>query len=72
MEDRFKFVDDLSVLEIVNLLTIGLSSFNVKAQVPTDIPQHNQFVAPENLQSQKWLNEINQWTQKQKMLINEK
>ena len=28
--DRFKFIDDLSVLEIVNLLTVGLSSFNIK------------------------------------------
>jgi hypothetical protein len=40
-EERFKFVDDLTVLEIVNLLTIGLCSFNVKHQVPNDINQHN-------------------------------
>jgi hypothetical protein len=25
-EDRFKFVDDLTTLEVINLLTIGLSS----------------------------------------------
>ena len=30
LEDRFKFVDDLSTLEIINLLTIGMSSFNMK------------------------------------------
>ena len=72
VEDRFKFVDDLSVLEIVNLLTIGLSSFNIRGQVPSDIPQHNQFIPPQNLQSQKWLDEINEWTLNQKMLINEK
>ena len=29
-DDRFKFVDDLSTLEIINLITIGLSSFNTK------------------------------------------
>ena len=29
-EDRFKFVDDLTIIEIVNLLTIGISSFNTK------------------------------------------
>ena len=29
-EDRFKFVDDLTVLEIVNLLTIGITCFNIK------------------------------------------
>ena len=72
VEDRFKFVDDLSVLEIVNLLTIGLSSFNIRGQVPSDIPHHNQFIPPQNLQSQKWLDEINEWTLNQKMLINEK
>ena len=27
--DRFKFIDDLSVLEIVNLLTVGTTSFNL-------------------------------------------
>ena len=27
-DDRYKFVDDLSILEIINLLNVGLSSFN--------------------------------------------
>ena len=71
-EDRFKFIDDLSILEIVNLITIGLSSFNVKAQVPTDIPEHNQFISSTNLKTQEWLNTINEWTINQKMLVNEK
>ena len=72
VEDRFKFIDDLSILEIVNLLTVGLSSFNLKHQVPTDIPLHNQFISPQNLQSQKWLNTINDWTKNQQMVINGK
>ena len=29
-EERFKFVVDLTVLEIVNLLTVGLCSINIK------------------------------------------
>ena len=70
--DRFKFIDDLTILEIVNLLTVGLSSFNIKQQVPADIPLHNQYIPSENLQSQVWLNQINDWTVNQKMLINEK
>ena len=36
-EDRFKFVDDLTILEIVNLLTIGISSFNIKQSIPSDV-----------------------------------
>ena len=69
--DRFKFIDDLSVLEIVNLLTVGISSFNLKHQVPNDIPEHNQIIDSKNLKSQEWLNSINDWTIKQKMKINE-
>ena len=71
-EDRFKFVDDLTILEIVNLLTIGISSFNLKAEVPSDIPVHNQIVPASHLKSQKWLDEINDWTVNQKMLLNER
>ena len=65
-------MDDLSVLEIVNLLTIGLSSFNLKHQIPSDIPTHNQYIPAENLRSQDWLNKINDWTLKKQMMINEK
>ena len=71
VQDRFKFVDDLTVLEIVNLLTIGITSYNIKQHIPTDIPVHNQYIPPQNLMSQKWLNDINTWTKNQKMLINE-
>ena len=70
--DRFKFVDDISILEIVNLLTVGIASFNIKHQIPTDVPSHNQFIPAQNLESQKWLDQINEWTQNQKMLINSK
>ena len=71
-EDRFRFVDDLTVLEIVNLLTVGLTSYNLKQNIPTDIPVHNQYIPAGNLQSQDWLNKINEWTQNQKMMINER
>ena len=45
---------------------------NLKQQVPSDIPVHNQYIPAEQLESQKWLNTINDWTLKQKMLVNEK
>ena len=32
----------------------------------------NHFIDPEELKSQKYLDQINQWTQEQKMKINEK
>ena len=71
-EDRFKFVDDLSILEIVNLLTVGITSFNLKAQVQNDIATHNQYIPQENLISQEYLDSINKWTTKNKVLINQK
>ena len=40
-DERFKFVDDLTVLEIVNLITVGLSSFNLKHQVLNDMLENN-------------------------------
>ena len=72
VEDRFKYVDDLSILEIVNLLSVGLSSHNFKSQVAADIPIHGQIINKNDLKSQHYLNEINKWTRNQKMVINEK
>ena len=71
-ENRFKFVDDLTTLEVVNLLNIGISSLNVKTQVPNDLPTHGQFVNSKELKSQVYLNEINRWTENQQMIISSK
>ena len=71
-ERRFKFVDDLTVLEKINLLIVGLSSFNTKMSVPNDIPEHNQYIPQENLESQQYLEQIRDWTQNQKMILNQK
>ena len=57
-EDRFKFIDDLTVLEIVNLLMVGISSYNIKNHVPSDVLENNQFIPPTNLKSQDILDEI--------------
>ena len=56
--ERYKFVDDLTTLDIVNLLTIGLCSANIKHQVPNDLTDNNQFIHAEDLKSQKYLDEI--------------
>ena len=72
IEDRFKFIDDLTILEVVNLLTVGLSSYNVKAHVPSNVLENNQFIDPKHLKTQENLNNINEWTKKQKMVINQK
>ena len=66
----FKYFDDASVLEIVNLISIGLASHNFKLHVASNIPTHNQFIAGEYLESQQYLEKINQWTEDNKMELN--
>ena len=36
-EDRYKFVDDMSILEVINLITCGLDSYNFTNNLATDI-----------------------------------
>ena len=70
-EDRFKFVDDLTALEKINLLSIGLASYNFKQHVASDIPTHGQFIDNSLLMSQQYLDRIKEWTINQKMVLNE-
>ena len=70
-EEKSTFVYDLSILEIINLLTIGLCSYNVKAHVASDIKSNATYIPSENLKSQTYLNSIIKWTDNQKMRLNE-
>ena len=49
MQEKYKYIDDLSILEKVNLLCIGLSTYNFKQNVASDIPHDGFFLDPENL-----------------------
>jgi hypothetical protein len=53
-------------------LTVGISSYNFRAQVPSDVLENNQYIPPSNLKSQEYLDKINLWTKNQKMVINQK
>ena len=48
VEDRFKYVDDLTFLEVINLVNIGISSYNMRYQIPSDLPTHGQVVEKNN------------------------
>ena len=69
-EEKFKFIDDLSFLEIVNLVNIGISNYNFKAHVAADIGVENKYLPPENILSQKYLNNIEKWTEEMEMKLN--
>ena len=68
--EYFKYIDDLSILEKANLLCIGLSTYNFKQNVASDIPQDGFFLDPENLKTQDSLNRISEWTKQNQMLLN--
>ena len=70
--ERFKFVDDLTFLEIIYPLNVGLATYNVKQHIPSEFPTHNQIIISDNLKSHKHLNVINDWTKKKKMKIHVK
>ena len=67
---RFKFVDDLSVLEEINLIMAGLTSYNCENQVPSDVGTHQKFLPSQNIKSQSYLDQIQSWTNDNKMKLN--
>ena len=69
---RWKWVDDLTVLEIINLINIGMTSFNAKLQVPNDIDTDKKYIPNRNLLTQTHLDKISDWTKNQKMMLNKK
>ena len=70
VEDRYKFIDDLSILDILNLVSTGLASYNSKFQVPSDVAVDKDFLPMENIKSYDYLKEISSWTNENQMKIN--
>ena len=69
--ERFKFVDDLSIIEIINLITVGLTSYNFHNHVASDIGINNSYIPSQNLNSQKYINNIESWTEAKKIKLNQ-
>ena len=71
-EEKYKFVDDLSTMEIINLIMVGLPSYIFKFHVASDIGTDHLFLPSENINSQSYMNNIRDWTQQRQMQLNEK
>ena len=69
-DEKYKFIDDLSILEVLNLLSIGLSSYNFHNHVASDIGIENSFLDQENIKSQSYLNKVSGWTVQNEMMLN--
>ena len=63
-DDKYKWVDDLSVLEIINLITVGLCSYNFKQHEASDIGVGQLYIPPEHIKSQEYLDNIEEWTER--------
>ena len=70
-DDKFKFVDDLSLLEIINLVAVGLSSsYNFTQHEASDIWVDQLYLPGQNVLSQSYMDRICGWTESKKMLLN--
>ena len=70
VEMKFKFVDDLSTLEKLNLILAGLSSYNFKNHVASDVGVNQSYISSENISSQSYLSTIEAWTIGNKSKLN--
>ena len=69
-DHRYKFVDDLTILEIINLVSVGISAYNFKTHVASDIGIDQYFISPQNLESNQYLKKISEWTDSKRMKLN--
>ena len=54
-EFKFKFIDDLSLLEVINLTLCGISSYNFRQHVASNIADHGQYLSSVHINSKKYL-----------------
>ena len=69
-EDRYKYIDDLSLLQLVCLSGL-LKDYNFFQHVASDIGTEQQYLPPENFPTQETLDSISNWTQENLMKMNE-
>ena len=68
--DRFKYFDDLNILEFI-LLTDLLMSHDFHQHVASDICIDQTFLPSSSYEMQDKLNNISDWTEENLMLLNE-
>ena len=69
-KDRFKYIDDLSVLELV-MMTGLLKDYNFYEHVASDIGIGQSYLPPASYSTQDTLDEISAWSERNMMLLNE-
>ena len=67
--DRFKYVDDLSILEIISLAGL-LEEYNFYEHVASDVGCDQLYLPPDTFSTQGNLNSISEWTDRNLMKVN--
>ena len=57
-DEAWKFVDDENFIKVINLAAVGLTSYNAKLQVPSDIAVDQHYLPTSSLKTQDLLNRI--------------
>ena len=70
-DDRFKFIDDLSILQIISLAGL-LTEYDFHQHVASDVGIGQQYLPPSSYPVQDHLNSISRWTDESLMKINER
>merc|ERR1712032_1429641 len=61
-----------SLVEVIDLKNIGIASHNFRERVPSNVPTSNIVIPNENLKTQKYVTDIDHWTEAKKMKLNSK
>ena len=69
-ENKFKYCDDLSILELIMVGNI-LVEYDFKQHVASDIGTDQKFLEPSKLRTQEDLNKLAKWTDDNLMKLNE-
>ena len=69
-DEKYKYIDDLSIIELINLILNGIASYNPKQQVPSDIGIGHKFLHSDHFKTQTYLNNITEWTEQKQMKLN--
>ena len=68
-EDRYKYIDDLSVLELV-MVTGFLREYDFYQHIASDIGIDQVYLPPDSFRTQDTLDRISAWTAKNLMKLN--
>ena len=69
-EDRYKYIDDLTILELI-ALSGALIEFDCHQTVPSDVGLDQLYLPPDKCDTQKNLDAISAWTDRNLMKVNE-